>query len=452
MDLKNICFIEIHTMYKILKGNYNTKDLAQKFNKDDSSVVIFGCGIEGKLLLYTMSLHNIEVKYFIDSNEKLFGKYYLGIKIISAEELVKLSPDAHIFIAHQWIIKAIEKLIKLNFKNVYPCLNFLKSIDISKKINSKKIDLYMEPLKLERIIEIINFNYLKVLADLKIFSKNNGSKKSVDNLVVKHIDVVITEQCSMKCRDCCNLMQFYSRPKNSDTNLLFKSVDRLMECVDHLYELRVIGGDPFMNKEIHKIINKVVKYKNVDSVVVYTNGRIVPKGKNLNCLKNKKVRLQITNYSDSRAVLTHPSIVAQHDEAVKVLSSNNIKFVSEKVIKWDYIGTLKFIKETPTQLRNKFMDCCANDLFSLLDGVLYKCPVSAHGTNLKAFSFNAKYDSVDLIDEKITLKNLKKKLIDFYHNNKYVTACSYCKGRGYGEGEVGAAVQTKKALPLFVQS
>jgi organic radical activating enzyme len=247
-------------------------------------------------------------------------------------------------------------------------------------------------------------------------------------------------------------MQFYSRPKNSDTNLLFKSMDRLMECVDHLYELRVIGGDPFMNKEIYKIINKVVKYKNVDSVVIYTNARIVPKGENLNCLKNEKVRMQITNYSDSQAVLTHQNIAVQHDEMVKVLFSNDIKFVSEKVIKWDDIGTLKFIKETSTQLRNKFMDCCANDLFSLLDGVLYKCPVSAHGTNLKAFSFDHNYDGVDLTDEKITLKNLKEKLIDFYHNNKYVTACSYCAGRSYGEGEVGAAIQTKKALPLFAQS
>ena len=100
-------------MYKILKGNYNPKDLAQEFNKDDSSVVIFGCGLEGKLLLHAMSLHNIEVKYFIDSNKKLFGKYYLGIKTISAEELSKLSPDAHIFIAHKYIEVAIELLNKL---------------------------------------------------------------------------------------------------------------------------------------------------------------------------------------------------------------------------------------------------------------------------------------------------------------------------------------------------
>ena len=112
-------------MYDILKESYNTKDLAQKFKKDNSSVVIFGCGLKGKLLLYAMSLHNIEVKYFIDSNEKLFGKYYLGIKTISAEELAKLSPDAHIFIAHHLIIIAVEKLNKLNFKNVYPCIDFL---------------------------------------------------------------------------------------------------------------------------------------------------------------------------------------------------------------------------------------------------------------------------------------------------------------------------------------
>ena len=125
-------------MYKILKGNYNPKDLAQEFNKDDSSVVIFGCGLEGKLLLHAMSLHNIEVKYFIDSNKKLFGKYYLGIKTISAEELSKLSPDAHIFIAHKYIEVAIELLNKLKFKNIYNSMGLLKSIDISKKLIQKK--------------------------------------------------------------------------------------------------------------------------------------------------------------------------------------------------------------------------------------------------------------------------------------------------------------------------
>ena len=32
------------------------------------------------------------------------------------------------------------------------------------------------------------------------------------------------------------------------------------------------------------------------STMFYTNAKIVPKGENLECLKDKKVRLEITNY------------------------------------------------------------------------------------------------------------------------------------------------------------
>ena len=202
-------------MHKILNEGYNVKDLAKRLNENNSEVVISGCGIEGKLLLHAMLMHNIKVKYFIDSNKKLHGRYHLGIKIISAEELAKLLPNAHIFIGHKWITLVVKILNKLNFKNIYTCVDFLKSIDVSKKIHSEKLELHIEPLKLERTINLLNFSTLKALAEL-----NNKSTKSIDSLFVKFIDIVITERCSMKCRDCANLMQFYVRPKNSDINFL----------------------------------------------------------------------------------------------------------------------------------------------------------------------------------------------------------------------------------------
>ena len=104
-------------MHKILMNcsNYKTDDLVKKFEKDGATIVIFGCGVEGKLVLHVMLSRGIKVDYFIDSNKKLQGKYFQGIKTISAEELVKLSPDAHIFIAHKWLTVALEILNKLNF-------------------------------------------------------------------------------------------------------------------------------------------------------------------------------------------------------------------------------------------------------------------------------------------------------------------------------------------------
>ena len=53
-------------------------------------------------------------------------------------------------------------------------------------------------------------------------------------------------------------MQYYKKPQNSEINVLFKSIERFMECIDNLDEFRVLGGDPFMNKELYKIINKLV--------------------------------------------------------------------------------------------------------------------------------------------------------------------------------------------------
>ena len=58
-------------------------------------------------------------------------------------------------------------------------------------------------------------------------------------------------------------MQYYIKPKNSDTDLLFQSIDRLMEVTNSLYEFRVLGGEPFVNKQIGKIINKLITYKSI---------------------------------------------------------------------------------------------------------------------------------------------------------------------------------------------
>ena len=47
--------------------------------------------------------------------------------------------------------------------------------------------------------------------------------------------------------------------------------NKLMKVVDHVYEFRVLGGDPFINKELHKYVNRLVEYQNVENVVIYTN-------------------------------------------------------------------------------------------------------------------------------------------------------------------------------------
>ena len=68
---------------------------------------------------------------------------------------------------------------------------------------------------------------------------------------MRSVDIVITEKCSMKCVDCSNLMQFFEKPINYKIEDMTEAIDLICSYAHEIYEFRVIGGEPFMNKDIH---------------------------------------------------------------------------------------------------------------------------------------------------------------------------------------------------------
>ena len=91
-----------------------------------------------------------------------------------------------------------------------------------------------------------------------------------------------------------------------------------------------------------------------------------------------------------------------------------------------------------------FLNCCNNDVMTLLNGKIYRCPFSANGTNIGAIPYDED-DIVDLTEEKDS-KMLKSELKSLYTEKDYLTACSYCNGRDHRTERIAAATQTKKPL------
>ena len=85
-------------------------------------------------------------------------------------------------------------------------------------------------------------------------------------------------------------MQYYNNPKNSTFDEIKKSVEVTMSSIDYLSGLE-IGGEPFMNKDIGKIIDFLKEFSNLSRIVIYTNATIVPKNETLKSLVHKKVSL-----------------------------------------------------------------------------------------------------------------------------------------------------------------
>jgi organic radical activating enzyme len=269
--------------------------------------------------------------------------------------------------------------------------------------------------------------------------------KNEGKLYIKSLDIQVTEHCSLRCKDCSNLMQYYSKTKNSNIDILFSSIDRFMSCVDQLYEFRVIGGDPFMNKDMYKIVNFLSNYK-VETIAIYTNVKFIPKGENFECLKNPKVILDISDY-----VLLDKS-KRKADELVSLLDKNNIKYNLAKMKTWTDSGRiLPFQKRSEDELKNLFNFCCNSDIISLLHGNLYRCPFSANASNLKAVPIDDT-DIVNLYDSSIDLKDLKMQIQKLVYEKEYLTACNYCNGRDFSTKKIDAAIQAPTNKALYFKS
>ena len=100
---------------------------------------------------------------------------------------------------------------------------------------------------------------------------------------------MLTEKCSLKCKDCSNLMQYYAKPIDEDYDILIHSLDKFMKNVDFVNEVRLIGGEPLMYKKIDQVMEKILTYNNYEKIFVYTNGTIVPKGNRLEVFKRIKI-------------------------------------------------------------------------------------------------------------------------------------------------------------------
>jgi len=236
--------------------------------------------------------------------------------------------------------------------------------------------------------------------------------------LIYSLDIVVTERCSLRCRSCSNLMQYYTSPKDCDVALLFSALDRLMMEVDSLYEFRVLGGESFIVKQLSYILKKLSRYENVHKIVVYTNATQMPKPDVIQALHHPKITTYITSYG----------ALSRKFEALKnMLDEQQLPYQINVPESWQDCGKIEQQNYSENQLQSIYLSCCVNDTLTLLHGKLYRCPFSAHTENLGAIpKFSS--DRLDLSSREIG-ENFKIRLREFCQNRTALATCNYCQGR-----------------------
>ena len=389
-------------------------------------VILYGAGMIGRLVYHYLNENGINIDFFLDSDRRLSSTKVGEKKIFTLENCPEIKNNSTVFLTNSYFLDVVPKVKSRKITNIFSCENIIDKINFQEVYKSKLFFDYQEIYPLEKIIRHTNF-YKDML--------RKDQYKLENYIYIKSLDVQVTEKCSAKCLNCSNLMHYYSKPKdanNEDTN---KSLDVFMSVVDQVDELRIIGGDPFMNKDLHKTVYKLLTYENAKKVVVYTNAKIVPKNENLKCLKNSKVVIDISNYKNEAS--------KNYEKLVEVLRQENINFTTNIITQWQDCGrVLPDTNEDEKQLAKKFVNCCNSELISMLHGKIYRCPFSANLSNISK-QHNEPKDSVNLLDENINKEMLKEQIFNLVYNKDYLSACRNCNGRDYTTKWIDAAVQLK---------
>jgi len=240
--------------------------------------IIFGAGVVGKVITRHLLDNNIAVNYICDNNIEKDGEEIFGVKVIHSGDLIQFSPNDIFYIA----VADIEDIVKQ-----LHALGFDDWISASEVLNNADIDY-------ESVVESYEFVDYAVNS-CKLCHDNYATPEKI---FFRSVDLVITEKCSLKCKDCSNLMQYYTTPVNYGIDELSPMLDLFLSSVDEINEFRVIGGEPFVNKDIGQILIKIMDSDKVRRVVIYTNGTIIPRPHLIPILKDKKVLMLITDYGD----------------------------------------------------------------------------------------------------------------------------------------------------------
>lgn len=413
---------------------YDFKGFHAYLNQHDYPVYIFGADIVGKMLAELFKYHQIPVAAFIDNNKNKCHTPIGGITVIHAPTFANHDKNAIVLIASTYIADIIAQLEEMGFMNWLPIYTILED----------NLDKNLENF----LVGDLRFNhsggaFTEDFDSFVLSNMINSQKKYLDpsKLYIRSVDLIVTERCSLKCKDCSNLMQFYEEPSNIAVSELKQNLDDLCAVADEINEIRIIGGDPFMNKQCHEVIQIAASYPQVNKVVVYTNGTICPPEEKIAAMAHEKTFVFITTYGE---------LSKRANKLGEFLKKYNIPFNVQDAYGWTDCGELKAYDRSAEQLAEVFRLCCAKHFTTLTDGKLFRCPFAANAERLQATPDSAdNYISIDGAAqlEPSALNQLKNNARHYLREISYLPVCNTCNGRTYGDPEIEPGIQTKKVLP-----
>lgn len=381
------------------------------YNKEEP-VIIYGASVYGEIAYFALKSLGIEPEFFCDRFTK--DDKYFSVKVIKPGMLID-KVHANIIIASvDYFSDILGYLQEIGCDNIYD-MSELMQVNFDIGVLSERAKYKLDYKK----------QYLDMVDSVRLSDKLSFSR----------VQYIVTERCSLKCRDCSHLMQYYKHPQNIDLHKYKSAFEKFLKFVGTISDLRILGGEPLMNPFMYEVIKWFHEDERIKTISVYTNGTIVPNKENITYLKSSKVRIHISKYEVNKEKIK---------KVISCFDKNGIKYYVEPFTNWQTPGNLMKRNCSEVENKTKFQRCYDSNGYSFYKDRLYRCPRSVHGISVGAMPDNeAEY--VEFGNVSISEAELEGKIKELM-KRPYLAACDYCDGLDNHRQSVEPAIQADHVL------
>lgn len=215
-----------------------------KFEKSDKEIIIYGAGINCETVLNRCKKLNIQISCICDKNNEKQGKTFLGIKVISPEELLLNHKDACIIVSTTSFYEEVMAFLNQHFdeNQIFPFVT----------------DKQLDTIRNQYFDKVIRLEDGEVFIDGGCFSFET-SNLLLDKCKVKKIYAFEPDENNMKkvkeevaSKGLTNVECIDAGLWDCNTVLHFNSKGSIMSCVDECGtdEIKVVAIDEVVKEKV----------------------------------------------------------------------------------------------------------------------------------------------------------------------------------------------------------
>lgn len=377
-------------------------NLENKFWKDLTEIVVFGFGRQGKKM-YTTLNRDFNIVAIVDNSPEKQGKKVDGKTILSFEQSKEF--------LYQY------KIIVTTSQYYYQAIR--------------------EQLNAEGLVENVNYVMYQQFVTEWYY-------KYKERINVLKTDISLTTLCTLNCKNCMQFLPYWKegRKKENPLEEIKENVDIYFECVDYLLDLDIVGGEPFLYRNLKEFIIYIGEnYRDrIGYIGFITNGMIVPGDDIFELLSKYSMDVSISDYSEDIEYKHKIELLCEK------LEKYNISYMRNKNIDWFDFGFPRDLYHYEGEEAINHMQWCNSIEHILDDKKLFYCGLewSAQKGGLYPIEEKAYIDLEKVKEGKIARKEILEMIMANIEGG-CMEFCKVCGGFGIdNNNRVETAKQVKR--------